>query len=487
LAKVKLSASFRSYPFFVYLSLSQQHQSTSWLIFRLLLWFLTCLSGASLFILRIPVAFATEPVLIILSEIHPSPASGQEWIELYNAGLETISLAGWRFEDVLSSPSVIYTFPTPSDPNQDPVINPGQYLVIEMPSHKLNNTGDGVRLYTTANQLIDQMDYPSTPTGQSWHRHPLDSPTGANPPQTGPHGQWYRSDPTPGLGWLPPAPSPSPSPIPSPAPSPTPSPSASPSPTPSSQPSPSPSPQASPPTTSYPQLRLTTLMACPNTNEPEWIELYNPLTTSYTLTNWRLRNQNNTSRYLNGTLPPLGSGRITWGGHIMGNTGDSLQLETPDGQIIDTAEYDDCSSQRGEALSLSQGTWLAASLLPAISSPPSDSPNSDSNPTTTTRLSELLTDSKLDAKDVIANLLNQSTSAKLIKQIKTLHTSSKKLSSRENNSITPVSLSPQSLTQPFLSLNQPQPSLPRLLSAIIGGLCLMGGGLLLRYQPSDPN
>jgi hypothetical protein len=264
---------------------------------------------------------------VVINEVHPAPSSGNDWVELYNVGNTAIDLSGWKLEDQLTSPSTISSWNTATS------LAPDSYLVVEV-SNKLNNAADGVTLKNNTGQILDQMNYSSSTTDQSWARLPNGS------------GSFVLAAPTRlATNPLPPSPIPSPSPQPSPTPSPSPSPSPSPT------PSPSPSPAANYPTT----LALSEIMACPETGQEEWIELYNPDGTPYTLTGWQLRDSSNNLRNLNTTLPAFGYTVIPFASAWLNNDGDSLSLTRPDGVTLFTEQFGACA--KGSSLIKIDDTW----------------------------------------------------------------------------------------------------------------------------------
>src|SRR4030042_5297750 len=72
-------------------------------------------------------AFTNNPHDVVISEImyHPGHAEntaenvGEEYIELYNRGAESVSLSGWSF-----SSGIDFVFPN------DVIIGPSEYLVV---------------------------------------------------------------------------------------------------------------------------------------------------------------------------------------------------------------------------------------------------------------------------------------------------------------------------------------------------------------------
>ena len=95
---------------------------------------------------------------ILINEIHPSPTSGSEWIELWLTNeTEAISLEGFSIFD---NTRQIYEF------TNEHFIN--QLLVIELSG--LNNDGDSVILKNTENETLDSFTYDKTEKGLSWSR-----------------------------------------------------------------------------------------------------------------------------------------------------------------------------------------------------------------------------------------------------------------------------------------------------------------------------
>ena len=115
----------------------------------------------------ITAVFAALPPVVI-NEIHYHPASFQgdeaayEFIELHNPSLTPIDLSGYYMD------GIVYTFTVGT------TIAPGQYLVLaqtaatyagqgytvyQWHSGGLNNSGETVRLYTSAGYLLDEVPY----------------------------------------------------------------------------------------------------------------------------------------------------------------------------------------------------------------------------------------------------------------------------------------------------------------------------------------
>lgn len=85
----------------------------------------------------------SEPVYsdnIIVNELYPDPASGEEWIEFYNNSAETVNLKNWILEDEGLNRHSIAT---------DLIIGPFEYAIIFYSNSKitLNNDGDLINLF----------------------------------------------------------------------------------------------------------------------------------------------------------------------------------------------------------------------------------------------------------------------------------------------------------------------------------------------------
>lgn len=290
-----------------------------------------------------PVSAQTIPSVPILTEVYPAPiGSGSEWVELYNPTSQAVDLAGWTLEDQLSTPSLITTL--------SQTIQPFATLVISLPSAKLNNSADGVTLKNVAGAVVDAMSYSSSASDQSWSRSSLTTPA-----------TWTFGVANPGQVLFPSPPaSPSITPTPSSSISPTPTPSPTPPPTPSVAASPSPAPTPTP--DSGVILTISELSACPETGQSEWVEVYNPTTSNTQLQNFLVRDASGNTELLNGTIPPMGYSVFFWTKSLLNNSGDSLFLISNTGQILDSATYDDCQSDR--SLTLVDGVWSPATPSP---------------------------------------------------------------------------------------------------------------------------
>ncbi len=270
---------------------------------------------------------------VIISEVYPAPGVGEsEWIEVYNAGDDSINLDGWVLFDQLATPSLLHTFPLGS------TLSPLSYLLIELSGTKLNNAGDGVELRDSTGEVVDEFVYTSSQSGQSWQRQYLGSTS------------LVLTDPTPGAAhadWPLDGSAPPPTPSPSPQPSSTPPP----QPTPTMTPNPTPTPQTN---INPDHIKLVEINACPAEGK-ESITLLNTGADAY-LDGWQVIDAAGNYKLISGHLPAGGGVLYEWSGSLLNNTGDSLSLVTNTGFEVASAEYDQCD--KGLPLVLAGDTWL---------------------------------------------------------------------------------------------------------------------------------
>lgn len=232
--------------------------------------------------------------------------------------------------DQLASPSVIISFDATAS------IGPQQYLLLELSSSKLNNGADGVTLLNQAGAIQDQMQYESSEPGMSWSRKNWDSAV------------FLLTSPTPGEANRLPSPSPTADP--------------------SAQPTASPQPSSTPTSTHHLDLQLTALYPCPDKSESEWIEITNPSDQTADLTNWKLKDEQNNSVALSGSVPTSQPKTIPLSRNILNNAGDSAFLENPAGTTISSLSYRGCTT--GEIISANSSEETSASSSATLASTP---------------------------------------------------------------------------------------------------------------------
>jgi len=85
---------------------------------------------------------------LVINEFLSNPATGTEWIEIYNTSTSTIDLTGWTLSDgvgVIASPTS--------------TVSGTGFVLIELSSAKLNNSGDIILLKDDSEAIIDQVCY----------------------------------------------------------------------------------------------------------------------------------------------------------------------------------------------------------------------------------------------------------------------------------------------------------------------------------------
>jgi hypothetical protein len=99
-----------------------------------------------------PPLFSNYSEDILINEFMPWPETGKEWVELLNSGAQTIDLSAWQVDDSAgqSAPQKII---------EGTLIEPNQFLVIELKNDILNNQGDQVRLIWPDGQLLHSISY----------------------------------------------------------------------------------------------------------------------------------------------------------------------------------------------------------------------------------------------------------------------------------------------------------------------------------------
>ncbi len=86
----------------------------------------------------------------------------------------------------------------------------------------------------------------------------------------------------------------------------------------------------------------------------EWIKLFNAGAT-LEIENWLATDSTGNTRRLTGTLPAADYTVFSWSSSMLNNTGDSLRITNELGEVIDEANYSECSS--GSSLSLRGNIW----------------------------------------------------------------------------------------------------------------------------------
>lgn len=109
-----------------------------------------------------PINFSLSDLIISEFLVDPVGSDDNEWIELYNAGQQTINLAAWQLDDAAGG-SRPYIF------NASSTLEAGQFLLIDKKTSRLslNNQNDEVRLLTPLAEPWQTVAYTKVPAGQS--------------------------------------------------------------------------------------------------------------------------------------------------------------------------------------------------------------------------------------------------------------------------------------------------------------------------------
>jgi hypothetical protein len=337
--------------------------------------------------------------LVLINEFMPKPASGAEWVELFNPTAFDVEIGGWKIDDdTLGGSQTTIASGT--------VIPAGELFVVALSANILNDTGaDAAQLLNAAGAVIDSHAYSGTTAGQSYARIPDGGATwqkGA-PSMGEPNPQPATATPTS-------TPSPTPTDTPTstdtpgsthtstPTNTPTPTSTSAPTatssptltPTPSHTPSPTLTPTSTPTATPYPgSVRLNEFLANPGVAySHEWIELYNDSDTSAAIGGWQLDDLAN-----GGSAPYVLPVDTTIAGHgylVVGQStsginlndgGDSVRLLRPDGTIADETSY--TSSTDDLSLNRAGGTWYQATPSPGAANLALSTPTPTHTPTPT--------------------------------------------------------------------------------------------------------
>lgn len=122
-----------------------------------------------------PTQIPTIPHLLTYQNIYISEgfvypdSSANEWIELYNANPYTVYLNNWYIDDVTDGGATPKAFTT--------TLLPNNYVVIEMTSSLLNNTGDTIQLLDSTKTIKDSITYTGSQQNKSIGRTSFSSST----------------------------------------------------------------------------------------------------------------------------------------------------------------------------------------------------------------------------------------------------------------------------------------------------------------------
>lgn len=217
----------------------------------------------------VPKIYALDPIIKISNF---SSNSSPEWVELNNTSENTINLDNWQIKDAnnISTDDLIISG----------CLSPFSYQTFYHDPGWLNDGGDTINLYDNLNNLVDQLIYTK--------------------------GQLNLNPRTTNICI------PSPSPLPTPEIIPT--------------LIPTPSPSISPKPTASADLILSEIMANPDTNQNEWIEIYNPSSESISLKNLCFYDESQHSRCISDDvlISPLSYFSLSISSGFLNNDGDTV-------------------------------------------------------------------------------------------------------------------------------------------------------------------
>jgi hypothetical protein len=281
-------------------------------------------------------------ISISLSEINA--CDDTEWVEFYNNSDTSVDLTNWKIEK--STDGTTWTKKTlvSSIPSK-------AYLKVWEGSSSFNNEGFWLRVvdYSTRSEgeEIEKRQFEKCTKSTTWIKEGSDwkLTTNITPNAENIYVALATPTPTPTA-----TPTQTPTPTPTPSPSPTPTPSPTPSPTPGAQPT---------------NVTLSEVYACQADNAKEWVELYNSGSSSVTLTNWKLADDD-------GNEQPIPSLAIASKGYgvveiskyakgILTNSGDTINLFDANGKKVDTYTYSACTS--GDTYARINGVWKETSTM----------------------------------------------------------------------------------------------------------------------------
>lgn len=253
----------------------------------------------------------------IINEVYPKPLSGEnEWIEIFNDSQEIIDLTGWILMDELSVPSIIFQF-------ENEVIKADSFITIELATSKLNNDADSVKLINSQNQVISQFIYTNSQLGMSFSSYPneesgfINNILLTNPTKnfTNPSISEIITDDAPEAQddnqEIPPN-------------------------------SPVPTPDFV--ETVYQNMTITEIMACPYSEDQEWIILNNEENHNINLNGWYIKDNAENKIFLpNSDIANLSSIKIYLEKNILNNSGDSIFLFNPNNILSDQFTFENCN------------------------------------------------------------------------------------------------------------------------------------------------
>lgn len=108
---------------------------------------------------------------VVINEFVSDPASGEDWVELYNPSSETIDVSSWSIND---NTGVMHTF------DSDSQITASGFLVIDV-SNQLNNNSNTISVLSDIGAVVDTVVYPSDVSSPQQEESAIRLPDGTGP------------------------------------------------------------------------------------------------------------------------------------------------------------------------------------------------------------------------------------------------------------------------------------------------------------------
>lgn len=257
---------------------------------------------------------------VVLNEVYP-PTNSEDWVELYNPSSFEVDISGWKLLDLATTPMKVIPDNTK--------IAPKSFLVFAV-SNRLNNTGDTIKLVDKNGTGLDSFKYIASEENKSFARLPDGE------------GGWFGGQ--------------------------TPTKEASNGTNPPNE-EPAPAPKTG-------NIILTEFMPDP-AGGSEWAEVYNPESFEADIAGWKIDDiEGASSPY------PIPQGtKIGPKNYLVfsfsskfNNSGDSIRLLNPSGQVVETYSYKEAVKGASFAKD-AQGTWQVTTT------PTPGAPNKITQPT----------------------------------------------------------------------------------------------------------
>ncbi|OIO18618.1 MAG: hypothetical protein AUJ37_05040 [Candidatus Magasanikbacteria bacterium CG1_02_41_34] len=243
-------------------------------------------------------------ISIQINEFVSNPQTNEsEWIELYNTATTSVNLFGWTLHDGAGQIAA----PTTTIAAQG-------FLVIELPSNKLNNSGDRITLKNTHTNIVDTISY------GDWENATVSAPAKGNALALNEKNVWKETT-TPTKKTV--------NTITAPV---------------SNTPQPSSGGgggSSTPTVQSYDNgvIVINELVSDPQDDEEEFVELFNTSYGTISLDGWWIEDGSETKTILEGSIASHNFVVIASPKGNLNNSGDKLQLFDPSGKNIDNVTY----------------------------------------------------------------------------------------------------------------------------------------------------